>query len=283
MTVTIGGENWGEIAMPMMSMSDGTALHYRFDGEATRPVLMLSNSLGATLDMWEPQIAELIKHFRVLRYDNRGHGASDVPPGPYSMDRIGRDAQELIERLKLAPVAFCGLSLGGMVGIWLGANAPACVARAVLASTATHTGQPEIWNQRIALIEAEGMHAAAGSIVQRWLTPEYIERHPAPTAKVLAMIAGIPPKGYTAMAAAVRDMDQRASLPAVTMPVLVIAGARDAAASPAMAEAIAGGMPNARLAILDAAHLSNTELPDEFTNLVLGFLRQGEPGPAQLH
>lgn len=269
--------------MPMMPMSDGTALHYRLDSEAAHPVLMLSNSLGATLDMWEPQIAELIKHFRVLRYDNRGHGASDVPPGPYSMDRIGRDAQELIEALKLAPVAFCGLSLGGMVGIWLGANAPAYVSRAVLASTSTHTGQPEIWNQRIALIEAEGMHAAAGSIVQRWLTPEYIERHPAPTAKVLAMIAGIPPKGYTAMAAAVRDMDQRASLPAVAMPVLVIAGARDAAASPAMAEAIAGAMPNARLAILDAAHLSNTELPDEFTKLVLAFLRQGEPGPAQLH
>ena len=120
------------------------------------------------------------------------------------------------------------------------------------------------------------MQAAAGAIVQRWLTPDYIEQHPALTAKVLAMIAGIPPKGYTAMAAAVRDMDQRASLPAITMPVLVIAGARDPATPPAMGEAIAEAMPNARLAILDAAHLSNIELPDEFTRLLLAFLRQGD-------
>ena len=127
------------------------------------------------------------------------------------------------------------------------------------------------------------MHAAAGSIVQRWLTPDYIEQHPAPTAKVLAMIAGIPPKGYTAMAAAVRDMDQRASLTEITMPVLVIAGARDAASPPATGEAIAEAIPNAKLAILDAAHLSNFEASGEFTKLMLAFLRQGESTPARTH
>jgi 3-oxoadipate enol-lactonase len=269
--------------MPMMPMSDGTTLHYRFDGDASRPVLMLSNSLGSTLDMWEPQIAPLTGHFRVLRYDNRGHGASDVPEGPYDMARIGRDAQELIEGLKLPPVVFCGLSLGGMVGMWLGANAPRLVTRAVLANTSAYFGQPDIWIQRIALIESEGMHAAAGGIIQRWLTPGFIERNPALTAKVLAMIAGIPPAGYTAMAAAVRDMDQRASLGTIAMPVLVIAGALDPATPPAMGEAIADAIPGARLAILDAAHLSNVELPDEFTKLLLTFLRQGEPNPAKMH
>lgn len=269
--------------MPMMPMSDGTALHYRFDGDASRPILMLSNSLGTTLDMWDLQMASLTEHFRVLRYDNRGHGASDVPVGPYSMARIGSDAQELIEGLKLPPVVFCGLSLGGMVGLWLGANAPHLVTRAVLANTSAHIGQPDIWNQRIALIEAEGMHAAAGSIIQRWLTANFIERHPALTAKVLAMVAGIPPAGYTAMAAAVRDMDQRASLATIAMPVLVVAGALDIGTPPAMAEAIADAIPGARLAILDAAHLSNVELPDEFTKLLLAFLRQGEPNPARMH
>jgi 3-oxoadipate enol-lactonase len=244
---------------------------------------MLSNSLGSTLDMWDLQMAALTEHFQVLRYDNRGHGASDVPAGPYSMARIGRDAQELIGGLKLPPVVFCGLSLGGMVGIWLGINAPHLVTRAVLANTSAHIGQPDIWNQRIALIEAEGMHAAAGGIIQRWLTPEFIERHPALTAKMLAMLAGIPPKGYTATAVAVRDMDQRAALPTITMPVLVIAGALDPATPPAMGEAIANSIPGARLAILNAAHLSNVELPDEFNKLLVTFLRQGEPNPARIH
>src|SRR5262245_17773435 len=118
--------------MPMMSMSDGCALHYRFDGHDARPVLILSNSLGTTHEMCDPQMKALTAHFRVLRYDNRGHGASDVPAGPYTVARIGRDAQELIEGLKLSSVVFCGLSLGGMVGMWLGANAPHLVRRAVL-------------------------------------------------------------------------------------------------------------------------------------------------------
>jgi len=269
--------------MPMLPMSDGTALHYRFDGDASSPVMMLSNSLGSTLDMWDLQMPALTEHFRVLRYDNRGHGASDVPAGPYGMERIGRDARELIEGLKLPQVVFCGLSLGGMVGMWLGANAPNLVTRAVLANTSAYFGQPETWNQRIALVEAEGMHAAAGGIIQRWLTADFIERNSALTAKVLAMIAGIPPNGYTAMAVAVRDVDQRASLPAIAMPVLIIAGALDPATPPAMGEAIADAIPGARLAILNAAHMSNIELPEEFNKLLLAFLRQGEPNPARMH
>jgi 3-oxoadipate enol-lactonase len=210
----------------------------------------------------------------VLRYDNRGHGASDVPPGPYTLARIGRDAQELIEGLKLKSVVFCGLSLGGMVGMWLGANAPHLLSRAVLANTSAHIGQPEIWNQRIALIESEGMGAAAGGIIQRWLTKEFMDQNPAMTAKMLAMVAGIPPAGYVAAAKAVRDMDLRASLPSIKTPVLVIAGARDPATPPAMGEAITQDVPNARLAILDAAHLSNIEKPEEFSGLVVNFLAQ---------
>lgn len=269
--------------MPMMPMSDGTALHYRLDGESDNPILVLSNSLGSTLDMWDSQVAPLTKGFRVLRYDNRGHGASDVPKGPYSIERIGLDAQELIEGLKLPPVAFCGLSLGGMVGMWLGANAPHLVTRAVFANTSAYFGQPDIWNQRIAMIEAEGMHAAAGVIIQRWLTEGFIEQHPALTAKMLAMIAGIPPTGYTAMSVAVRDVDLRASLPAIAIPVLVIAGALDPATPPAMGEAIANAIPNARLAILNSAHLSNVELPEEFNNLLMAFFRQGQAAPARMH
>ncbi len=260
--------------MPMLTMSDGCALHYRFDGESSRPVLMFSNSLGATIDMWDTQVPALTEHFHVLRYDNRGHGASDVPEGPYTIERIARDAKELIEGLQIGPVAFCGLSLGGMVGMWLGANAPELLKRAVLANTSAHIGQPELWNQRMALVQNEGMQAAAEGVIQRWLTKDFMENDPATTAKMLAMIAGIPPSGYLAATAAVRDMDLRDSLESISVPVLVIAGALDPATPPVMAEAIVEKIPDARLAILDAAHLSNIEKADEFNNLIVSFLAQ---------
>ncbi len=260
--------------MPMMTMSDGAAIHYQFDGDEALPPLMLSNSLGSTVDMWDLQIPALTEHFRVLRYDNRGHGASDVPDGPYTLERIARDAKELIEGLELGPLAFCGLSLGGMVGIWLAANAPQLLTRAVFSNTSAYFGQPEIWNQRIALVEAEGMQAAAEGTIQRWLTREFMESEPTTTAKLISMIAGISPKGYMASAAAVRDMDLRESLAKIECPVLVITGALDPSTPPAMGEAIVEGIPDARLAIFDCEHLSNIEKADEFNNLIISFLDQ---------
>jgi 3-oxoadipate enol-lactonase len=258
--------------MPALTTSDGCALNYRFDGEEGRPTVVLSNSLGSTMEMWESQIAALTQHFRVLRYDNRGHGGSSVPEGPYTIERIARDAKELIEGLNVAPVGYCGLSLGGMVGMWLCANAPELITRAVLANTSSHFGQPDIWNQRMTLIQNEGVAAAAEGVIQRWLTKDFMDQHPDLTAKLLAMITSTPKVGYLAAAAAVRDVDLRDSLPRINVPVLVIAGALDPATPPAMAEAIEDGIPSARLAILDAAHLSNIEKADEFNNLVISFL-----------
>jgi 3-oxoadipate enol-lactonase len=264
----------GRIAMPVITASDGCALHYRFDGDSGQPILLFSNSLGSTIDMWDPQVPALTQHFRVLRYDNRGHGASDMPAGPYTMERIARDAKELIEGLEIGPVAFCGLSLGGMVGMWLGASAPQLLTRAVLANTSSYFGQPDLWNQRLALIENEGMQAAAEGIVQRWLTNDFMQNDPATTAKMLAMVAGVAPTGYMAAAVAVRDMDLRDVLATISVPVLVIAGALDPATPPVMAEAIVEKIPNARLAILYAAHLSNIEKADEFNSLIMSFLAQ---------
>ncbi len=261
--------------MPMMTVSDGCALHYRFDGDGDRPVLVLSNSLGSTTEMWDPQIDALTGHFRVLRYDNRGHGASDVPPGPYTIERIARDAQDLIEGLELGPVAFCGLSMGGMVGMWLGANAPQLLTRAVFSNTSAYFGQPELWNQRIAAIEQEGMQAAAEGVIQRWLTAEFMQNDPVATAKALAMVAGISPAGYVAAAAGVRDVDLRDALARISIPVLVIAGALDPSTPPVMAEALVEALPDARLAILDAAHLSNIEKAEEYNKLIISFLSQG--------
>jgi 3-oxoadipate enol-lactonase len=258
--------------MPTFTTSDGCALNYRFDGEDGRPVLLLSNSLGSTMAMWEPQIAALTQHFRVLRYDNRGHGGSSVPAGPYTIERIARDARELIEGLSLAPALYCGLSLGGMVGMWLCQNAPQLLSRVVLCNTTAYFGQPEVWNQRLAMIDNEGLQAVANATVQRWLSAEFMAQNPDIAAQCVAMIASTPVDGYKASVLAVRDVDLRAGLTGITLPVLVIAGALDPATPPAMAEAIADAIPHARLAILDALHLSNIEKADEFNKLVIRFL-----------
>jgi 3-oxoadipate enol-lactonase len=258
--------------MPTIMTSDGCALSYRFDGEDGRPTLLLSNSLGATLEMWDPQVPALTQHFWLLRYDNRGHGGSAVPPAPYTVERIALDAKELIEALNVAPVLYCGLSMGGMVGMWLSQNVPHLLSRVVLANTSAYFGQPEMWNQRIAMIDSEGMQAVANGVIQRWLTKDFMDQHPEATAGYVAMIASTPPEGYKAAAAAVRDVDLRSGLAGISLPVLVIAGALDPATPPAMGEAIAEAIPGAKLAILDAAHLSNIEKAEEFNKLVIRFL-----------
>lgn len=258
--------------MPTFMTSDGCALNYRFDGEDGRPLLLLSNSLGSTMAMWDPQIEALTQHFRVLRYDNRGHGESAVPPGPYTVERIARDAKDLIEGLSLAPVLYCGLSLGGMVGMWLCQNAPQLLSRVVLCNTTAYFGQPEMWDQRLAMIDNQGMQAVAEATIQRWLTPDFMAQNPDIAARCVAMIAATPKDGYKAAAMTVRDVDLRAGLPGISLPVLVIAGALDPSTPPAMGEAIADAIPNARLAILDAEHLSNIERADEFNKLVVRFL-----------
>jgi 3-oxoadipate enol-lactonase len=260
--------------MAFMTMGDGCSIYYRFDGEEDRPVVMLSNSLGSTLAMWDPQIASLTARYRVLRYDNRGHGQSDVAPGPYSIDRIATDARELIEGLELGPVLWCGLSMGGMAGMWLAANAPHVLRRAVLANTSPLIGPKDIWNQRIAMAEREGMEPLAKIVVQRWLTAPYMAVHPDVAAGLTAMIASIPAPGYIAAAAAVRDLDLRDSLSRIGLPVLVIAGSQDPSTPPSMGEQIASGIPGARLAVLEAAHLSNIEQPDEFNRLLHDFFAQ---------
>jgi 3-oxoadipate enol-lactonase len=257
--------------MPHLQASDGCSIHYRYDGEEGRPVVMLSNSLGSTLEMWEPQMPALTGRYRVLRYDNRGHGLSDVPPGPYTLERIARDARELIAHQGVAPVLWCGLSLGGMVGMWLAANAPGAIKRAVLANTSAMIGQPEVWRERIAAVEQGGTAAIASGVLQRWLTAGYIEQNPAVAEKTRGMIASTPSRGYAASAAAVRDMDLRDSLSRIGAPVLVIAGCADVSTPPAMAEEIIGGIAGARGAFLEAAHLSNIEQADEFNRLMLKF------------
>lgn len=262
----------GGSEMPLVEAAGGARIFYRLDGAEDRPVLVLSNSLGTNLEMWAPQLPAFAERFRVLRYDSRGHGRSDAPPGPYTIELLGQDVLALLDGLGLERVAFCGLSKGGMVGQWLGVSAGQRLTRLVLANTSAHTGSPEIWTQRIATVQAQGMAAIVPALLDRWFTKGFQAREPAAVARIAAMLRATDPEGYAACCAAVRDMDQREAVRAIAVPTLVIAGRHDQATPPDHARLLAGRIPGARLVELEAAHLGNVEAAAPFTAAVLDFL-----------
>jgi 3-oxoadipate enol-lactonase len=257
--------------MPFADLAD-VRLHYRFDGPVGAPVLMLSNSLGTDLAMWEAQMPRLTRDHRVLRYDTRGHGQSAVTPGPSTIEYLGRDVVALLDQLALDRVTFCGLSLGGMTGMWLGIHAPARIARLVLANTTARIGSPDAYNARIDQVNASGMAAISDAVLARWFTPAFIAREPATVATVKAMLERTPAAGYVACCAAVRDMDQRDEVDAIAAPTLVIAGTHDGATPPADGRFVTERIPGARLVELDAAHLSNIEAAPAFNAALASFL-----------
>jgi 3-oxoadipate enol-lactonase len=258
--------------MPFIACDDGVELHYRLDGPDNAPVLVLSNSLGTDLGMWEPQMSVLAEHYRVLRYDTRGHGQSGLPPKPYQVDRLGRDVLTLMDGLGIDRAMFCGLSMGGMTGMWLGIHALQRFSRLVLCNTAARIGTPEVWNARIATVREGGMAAILNGVIQRWFTEDFVKLHPASVKLISDMLLATAPEGYCAACAAVRDMDQREAIAAIRLPVLVIAGAHDLATPAQDGRFVADVIPGARYAELPAAHLSNVERVEEFTRLLTGFL-----------
>ena len=253
---------------------NGTELFHRLEGPEGAPVLLLSNSLGTTHEMWQPQMAALTPRFRVLRYDSRGHGASGVPEGPYTLEMLGRDALALTEALGIERFAFCGLSMGGMVGQWLGLNAAERVTRLVLCNTAAHIGKPEMWNQRIETVRQGGMEAIVDAVIDRWFTKAFQAAEPEAVATVRKQILSIDPAGYVACSAAVRDVDYLGELHRIRTPTLVVNGLADVALPPALGEAIAERIPNCGLVAFDAAHLSNIEAREAFNGALLDFLEE---------
>ena len=255
-----------------VTTGDGCRIAYRFDGPADKPILLLSSSLGTTMDMWEPQLAAFAEQFRVLRYDTRGHGGSDAPPGSYSLDRLGRDVVELLDALNIPRVHFCGLSLGGMVGQWLALRAPERINRLVLAHTSAFMGPPSAWDGRIAAVREKGMAAVADASIERWFTAEFVGTSDASLAKVRAMLLALNVDGYIGCCAAIRDMDLRRLGGLIDLPTLIIGGDADPATPPAHSEALAGAIRGSGLHLLSAAHLGNMEKPAEFAFAVLNFL-----------
>jgi 3-oxoadipate enol-lactonase len=256
-----------------LTLGDGTRLAYRLDGDARLPVLLLSNSIGTSLHMWDNQLGELTRHFRVLRYDARGHGDSSAPDGPYSLDRLGRDVLELMDALAIARAHFLGLSLGGFVGQWLGIHAPARIDRLVLANTSPHLGTDAPWDALIAdVLQAPDMVRTAGEFLANWFPAHMLESGSPRVEPFRAMLLATDRRGIAGAWAAVRDADLRRTIALVPRPTLVIAGRDDTVTAASHGERIAATIPGARLVVLPAVHMTNVERPEEFMQAVLDFL-----------
>jgi 3-oxoadipate enol-lactonase len=257
--------------MPTARLSDVT-LHYRIDGDAAAPPLLLSNSLGTSIEMWEPQMATLAGRFRVIRYDSRGHGQSTVTAGPYTIEQVANDALGLLDALEVPRAHFCGLSMGGMVGMWLGIHAPQRIDRLVLANTAAKIGTAELWNARIDAVRKGGMTSIASAVLARWFSTQLLEAPTPIIARMRATLEGVSAAGYAASCAAVRDMDQRHLVGRIRAPTLVIAGTEDFATPAAEGRFVAEQIPQARYVELPAAHLSNVQAAPAFTQALMQFL-----------
>ncbi|MGO4814996.1 3-oxoadipate enol-lactonase [Cupriavidus sp. 2MCAB6] len=257
--------------MPFITHA-GNRLFYTLEGPASAPVLIFSNSLGTDHTMWAPQAEALGQQFRILRYDTRGHGQSALPPGPSSVAELGSDVIALMDALQIRKAAFCGLSMGGLTGMWLGVNAPQRFSRIVLANTAPKIGTPEAWNTRIEGVLRDGMAPLVEGSLQRWFTPSFVSAAGNRLDDLRKVLTGLDARGYAANCAAVRDADLREAVRTIPVPVLVIAGSSDPSTTAAEGRALADAIPGARYLELEAAHLSNREQPERFTEALLDFL-----------
>jgi len=249
-------------------------LHYEIQGAANAPALVLSNSLATNFGMWEAQIPDLHKHFRVLRYDTRGHGQSEVTPGPYSFEQLGRDVLALADEVDMDKFSFCGLSMGGVTGMWLGINAGHRLHKLALCSTAAKIGNPDTWNARIEAVRKGGMKSIAAATMERWFTAPFREREPQAVERIKHMVESSSSDGFIANCEALREADFREGITAIRTPTLVISGTHDTGTTPADGKFLAKQIPGARYVELDAAHLSNIEQQKQFTEEVSAFLQK---------
>jgi 3-oxoadipate enol-lactonase len=248
-------------------------LNHKLTGPDDGPLLLMGPSLGTNLRMWDSQLA-LADRLRLLRFDHRGHGTSPVPPGPYGLSDLGGDVLALMDALGLERACYCGLSLGGMVGMWLAAHAPERVDRLVLLCTSAHMPPAEAWRERAAaVLQAGSTEAVADAVVDRWLTPGFAATHPEVRADLRAMLVATPPTGYAWCCSAIERMDLRGDLDRIRAPTLVISGANDHATPVARQREIAGSIPGARHEVIgSAAHLAAVEQPNTVNRLLARFL-----------
>jgi 3-oxoadipate enol-lactonase len=247
-------------------------LYHRLDGPRGAPPLTLCNSLGTTLEMWDPQVPELTAQFQLVRYDRRGHGRSPVPPGPYSLEALGRDVLDLLDHLGIERTSFCGLSIGGMVGMWLASEAPERIDRLILCSAAPSLPPREQWLERATTVRAEGVSAIADAALDRWFTPlapDLLRE------SFRTMLVETPAEGYAGCCEALADVDLSDRLDSIEAPTLVVSGEGDPVAPPETGKLLAASIPGARhVTIAGARHISNAEQPSTFTQHVLAHLTE---------
>jgi 3-oxoadipate enol-lactonase len=259
--------------VPFVSVNN-LRFYYEMYGPVSSPVLVFSHSLGTNVRMWDPQMPKFGQSFRVLRYDMRGHGQSGVSPGPYSIDQLADDVIALLDALSIPTVYFCGLSIGGLLGLSLGLRAPKRLRRIVLCDTAAKIGTAETWDARIATVQKGGMAAVTEAVLERWYTPQFRQSAPKAIAQTREMLLTTPAEGYIATCAALRDADLRGAIRQIKLPTLVIGGTYDPAIPPGESKAIADAIAGAKYVELPAAHLSNIEAAEQFTACVDDFLRE---------
>ena len=258
--------------MPILTTDDGCRLDYVVSGPDAAPPLVLSNSLGSDRGMWDAQADVLARSFRVVRYDTRGHGASDAPIGDYTLARLAGDVLSLMDHARMPRAHVAGVSLGGLTALWLGVHAPDRVDRLILANTAARIGSVPMWAERMRLVEVGGLTAIADATMERWFTAGFRAARPEVVARIRATFEAVPVSGYLGCCAALRDADLRAELARVWARTLAVTGTHDPATPPADGAALAAGISGATLVEFDAAHLTNVECAPAFTDAVVKFL-----------
>jgi 3-oxoadipate enol-lactonase len=253
-------------------MSSGARIDYSVAGAATAPPLLFINSIATTRELWARQVPRLSKSFRVITYDARGHGFSQVTAGDYTLEQLGRDALAILDDAGVESAHVCGISLGGLTAMWMGIHAPRRIASLVLANTAARIGSVEMWTERIAFVKQQGMATLADLTMPRWFTDDFRAREPQTVEQFRAMVAACPKDGYLSCCAALRDEDLRTDIATIRCPVLCIAGSADPATPPEALQFIHERIAGSRMVLLDAAHLTNVEQDRAFTSAMMEFI-----------
>lgn len=250
-----------------------TTLNYVFDDFKKEQTILFSNSLGTDLTMWDKQVELLGVEFNILRYDIRGHGNSEVTEGEYSTEMLGKDVLDLLDYLKIKKVNFCGLSIGGLTGQWLGIHAPERLNKLIICNTAVKIGNNEGWNTRIDDVQKNGLYSIVSGTQERWFTPEFVSKNKTEVVAVLAKFVQTPLAGYVFCCAAVRDADFTNDVSKISVATLIIVGTEDFVTTVEDGDFLMDKIPNSILAGLKTAHISNIEKADEFTKLLIEFIK----------
>ena len=257
--------------MPIFTSNDAQ-INYQTFGDASKPALVFSNSLGTKYSMWQPQIEHFQQDYYVICYDTRGHSASSSPLGPYSLEQLGQDVVNLLDHLNIAKAAFCGISMGGLTGQWLAIHKPERFNHVIVCNTAAKIGQEQAWQDRAALVREQGLAPIAATAASRWFTNPFIQSNPAVVAELSNDLGAGSPEGYANCCEALAKADVREQLSSIQIPVLIIAGQQDPVTTVADGQFMQQRIANSKLFEINASHISNIEQPEAFNQAVQTFL-----------